>query len=33
MRSSPRSVSVSWLHSLLNFDLTPINGCSARDLT
>lgn len=32
-RSSPRSVSKSRLHPLLDFHLTPINGWSARDLT
>ena len=31
--SSPRSVSTSRLQTLLLFHLTPINGCSSRDLT
>ena len=33
MRSSPRSVSMAQLHTLLYFHLPPINGCSSRDLT
>ena len=33
MRSSPRSVSMAQLHTLLHFHLPPINGCSSRDLT
>ena len=33
LRSSPRSVSTPRLQTLLLFHLTPINGCSSRDLT
>jgi hypothetical protein len=32
-RSSPRSVRMPRLHTLLHFHLAPINGCSSRDLT
>ena len=32
-RTSPRSVSIPQLHTLLHFHLEPINGSSSRDLT
>jgi len=32
-RTSPRSVSMPLLHTLLHFHIAPINGWSTRDLT